>query len=114
MRWKKKKNKQQKFTCLVAFVLQLTYAAVIDRLVQEEKLNGCHGCVIQHLSQRKHFCMMDHDVARENIDFNNVLKTANTVCSLVGFKLSNSWETYTPLCNRPSGTQPSGLFSSTQ
>ena len=35
-----------------------------------------------------------HDETRENIDVNDVLKTANNVCSFIGFKLSNSWETY--------------------
>ena len=50
MRWKN--NQQQKFVNLVARVLQLTYAAILDRLIQEGKLNGCHGCVTQHLSQR--------------------------------------------------------------
>ena len=90
------KNQQQKFVSLFARVLQLTYAAMLDGLIQEEKLNGCHGCVIQHPSQREHFClMMDseeawlfyHNEAREKID-------VNSVCSLIGFKLGNSWETY--------------------
>ena len=76
---------------------------MLGRLIQEEKLNRCHGCVIQHPSQREHSClMMDreeawlfyHDETRENIDVNDVLKTANNVCSLIGFKLSNSCETY--------------------
>ena len=40
------KNQQQMFDCLVAHVLQLTYAVMLDRLIQEEKLNGCHGCAI--------------------------------------------------------------------
>ena len=66
------------FDCLVAHVLQLTYAAMLERLIPEEKLNGCHGCAIQHPSQR---AMMDseeawlfyHDEARENFDVNDVL-----------------------------------------
>jgi len=97
------KIQRQKFVGVVTRVLQLTYAAMLDRLIQEEKLNRCHGCVIQHPSQREHSClMMDseeawlfyHDEARENIDVNDVLNTANNVCSVIGFKLSNSWETY--------------------
>ena len=35
-----------------------------------------------------------HDEAREKIDTNDFLKTANSVCSLIGFKMSSSWETY--------------------
>jgi len=46
MKWKK--NQQQKHVSLVARVFQLTYAAMLDRLIQKEKLNGCHGCVVQH------------------------------------------------------------------
>ena len=76
---------------------------MLDTLIQEEKLNGCHGCVIQDPSQREHSClMMDseeaclfyHDEAREKSDVNDFLKTANSVCSLLGFKLGSSWETY--------------------
>ena len=90
------KNQQQTFFSLVAPVLQRTYAAFLDRLIQGEKLNGCHGCVIQHPSQREHSCvMMDseeewlfyRDEAREKIGVNDVLKTANSVCTLIGFKL---------------------------
>ena len=32
--------------------------------------------------------------SEREIDVNDVLKTANNVCSLIGFKLGNSWETY--------------------
>jgi len=97
------KNQQQKFVTLVARVLQLTYTAMLDRLIRAEKLNGCHGCGIQDPSQREHSClMMDseeaclfyHDEAREKIDVNDFLNTTNSVCSLIGFKLGNSWETY--------------------
>ena len=35
-----------------------------------------------------------HDEAREKIGVNDVLKTAKSVWSLIGFKLGNSWETY--------------------
>ena len=34
------------------------------------------------------------DEAREKIGMNDVLKTANSVCTLIGFKLGNSWKTY--------------------
>jgi len=57
MKWKKK-NQQQTFFSLLARVLQRTYAAMLDGLIQGEKLNGCHGCVIQHPSLREHSCMM--------------------------------------------------------
>ena len=88
---------------LVGHVFQLTYAAMFDRLIHEEKLNRCNGFVIHHPSQREHSClMMDtedawfyyHDEVREKIDLNVVLKTAESVCSVVGRKLSSSWETY--------------------
>jgi len=88
------KIQRQKFAGVVAHVLQLTYAAMLDRLIQEEKLNRFHGCVIQHPSQREHSClMMDseeawlfyHNEARENIDVNDVLKMANHVCSLINW-----------------------------
>ena len=35
-----------------------------------------------------------HDEAREKIDVNDFLKTANSVYSFIGFKMSSSWETY--------------------
>ena len=100
---KVEKKQQQKFVNLVARVLQLTCAAMLDRHIQEEKLNGCHGCVIQHLSQREDTCLMMnnkeaclfyHEEARENINVNDVLTTANRIYSLIGFKLGNSWKTY--------------------
>ena len=35
---------------------------MVDELIQEEKLNCCHGCAIQHPSQRQHSCpMMDKE-----------------------------------------------------
>ena len=68
-----------------------------------EKLNRCNGCAIHHPSQRQHSCLMIdsedawfyfRDDVVENIDLNLVLKTAESVCSALGFKLGNSWETY--------------------
>ena len=76
---------------------------MFDTLIQEEKLNRCHGCAIQHPSQRQHSClMMDsedawfyyHDEVREKIDLNTVLKTSESVCSVLGFELAKSWEAY--------------------
>ena len=97
------KIQRQKIASFVGHVFQLTYAAMFDRLIHEEKLNRCNGCVIHHPSQREHSClMMDakdawfyyHDEVREKIDLNVVLKTAESVCSAVGLKLSSSWEVY--------------------
>ena len=82
MKWKKTASKVCQFSRCVP---QLTYAAMLDRLIQEENLNSCHECVIQHPSQREHSClMMDseevwlsyHDEVREKIDANDVLKKA--------------------------------------
>ena len=71
--------------------------------IQEEKLNHCLGCAIQHPSQNQHSClMMDnddawmyyHDEVVEQIDLNVILKTAESVCSTLGFKLGKTWEAY--------------------
>ena len=68
-----------------------------------EKLNHCDGCAIQHPSQNQHSClMMDnddawmyyHDEVVEQIDLNVILKTAESVCSALGFKLGKTWEAY--------------------
>ena len=97
------KIQRKKIASDVVYVFRLTYAAMFDRLIHEEKLNRCNGCVIHHPSQREHSCLtMDtedawfyyHDEVREKIDLNVVLKTAESVCSVVGLKLSSSWETY--------------------
>ena len=94
---------RQKIASLVGHVFQLTYAAMLDAMIQEEKINRCNGCAIHHPSQRQHSClMMDsedawfyfRDDVVENIDLNLVLKTAESVCSALGFKLGKSWETY--------------------
>ena len=66
-------------------------------------VNRCHGCAIQHPSQNQHSClMMDnddawmyyHDEVVEQIDLNVILKTAESVCSALGFKLGKTWEAY--------------------
>ena len=66
----------KKVATIIGHVFQLTYAAFFDKLVQEEKVNRCQGCAIQHPSQRQHSCLMldiedawfyYHDEAREQI-----------------------------------------------
>ena len=42
---------RKKVATIIGHVFQLTYAAIYDKLVQEEKVNRCHGCTIQHPSQ---------------------------------------------------------------
>ena len=84
-------------------MFQLTHAATVDKLIQEEKMNHCHGCAIQHPSQNQHSClMMDnddtwmyyHDEVVEQIDLSVILKMAESVCSALGFKLDKTWEVY--------------------
>ena len=52
------KVQRQRVASLIGHVFQLTYAVTVDELIQEEKLNHCHGCAIQHPSQRQHSCLM--------------------------------------------------------
>ena len=94
---------RQRIASLIGHIFQLTYANMVDELIQEEKLNRCHGCAIQHPSQRQHSCvMMDkedswlyyrEDVV-EKIDLNAVLNNAESVCKALGFKLGQSWKMY--------------------
>ena len=42
---------RQSIAGLIGHTFQLTYANMVDKLIQEEKLNRCHGCAIQHTSQ---------------------------------------------------------------
>ena len=49
---------RQRIVSLIGHIFQLTYANMVDELIQEEKLNHCHGCAIQHQSQRQHSCLM--------------------------------------------------------
>ena len=94
---------RKKVATIIGHVFQLTYAAYCDKLVQEEKVNRCHGCTIRHPSQRQHSCLMFdtedawfyyHDVAREQIDLAVVMKTVQSVCSTLGLKLGHTWESY--------------------
>jgi len=97
------KIQRKKVAAIIGHVFQLTYAAFFDKLVQEEKVSRCHGCTIQHPSQRQHSCLMldtedawfyYHDVAREQIDLAVVMKTVKSVCSTLGLKLGQTWESY--------------------
>ena len=48
----------------IGHVFKLTYADMVDKLIQQQKLNRCHGCAIQHPSRNQHSClMMDEDDA---------------------------------------------------
>ena len=97
------KVQRQRIATFISHVFQLTYAALIDKLIQQEKLNRCHGCAIQHPSQNQHSClMMDnddawmyyHDEVVEQIDLNSMLNATESICSALGFKLGKSWEAY--------------------
>ena len=37
---------------------RLTSAALVDKLIQQENLNHCDGCAIQHPSQNQHSCLI--------------------------------------------------------
>ena len=94
---------RQRIASLIGHIFQLTYANMVDELIQEEKLNRCHGCAIQHPSQRQHSCLMidkedswlyyREDVV-EKIDLNAVLNNVESVCKALGFKLGRSWKMY--------------------
>ena len=94
---------RKKVATIIGHVFQLTYAAYCDKLVQEEKANRCHGCAIQHPSQRQHsYLMLDiedawfyyHDEAREQIDLAMVMQTVESVCSTLGLKFAQTKESY--------------------
>ena len=100
---KVEKVQRQRIASCIGDVFQLTYAALIGKLIQQEKLNRCHGCAIQHPSQNQHSClMMDnddawkyyHDEVVEQIDLNSMLNATESICSALGFKLDKSWEAY--------------------
>ena len=92
---------RQRIASLIGHIFQLTYANMVDELIQEEKLNRCHDCAIQHPSQRQHSCLMidkedsllyyREDVV-EKIDLNAVLNNVESVCNALGFKLGQSWK----------------------
>ena len=97
------KVQRQRIARLIGHVFQLTYASMLDSLIQEAKVNRCYGCAIDHPSQRQHPClMMDsedawlyyHDDVVEKIDLNAILKTVESVCRALGFKLGKTWEAY--------------------
>ena len=97
------KVQRQRIASCIGDVFQLTYAALIGKLIQQEKLNRCHGCAIQHPSQNQHSClMMDnddawmyyHDEVVEQIDLNSMLNATESICSALGFKLDKPWEAY--------------------
>ena len=45
-----KQIQRKKVATSIGRVFQLTYGAYCDKLVQEEKVNRCRGCVFQHHS----------------------------------------------------------------
>ena len=45
----------------IGHVFQLTYAGTVDKLIQQQKLNHCHGCAIQCPSQYQNSCLMIMD-----------------------------------------------------
>ena len=100
---KLKKKQRQWVASLIGHVFQLTYAAMVDKVFQQEKLNRCHGFAIQQPSQNQHSClMMDnddawmyyHDEVVKQIDLNSMLNATESICSALGFKLGNSWKAY--------------------
>jgi len=79
---------RKRLVSLVGHVFHLTYAAMLDKLIFDEKVNRCNGCTIQHLSQRQHSrLMMDKDDAwmyqhndvSEKVNLGVVVKIADSV-----------------------------------
>ncbi|KAL9961205.1 hypothetical protein ACROYT_G030106 [Oculina patagonica] len=94
---------RKRIASIVGHVFQLTYAAYLDQLIHQVKVNRCNGCAFYHPSQREHSCiMMDsedawiyyHDEACEQIDIATVKTTVESVCSALGLKLGQTWENY--------------------
>ena len=94
---------RKKVATIIGHVFQLTYAAFFDKFVQEEEVNRYHGYAIDYSSQRQHSCLMldtedawfyYHDEALEQIDLAVVMKTVESVCSALGLKLGQTWESY--------------------
>ena len=94
---------RQRAVSLIGHVFPRTYAAILDAMIQEEKVTCCHGCAIQHPSQRQHSCLMMNsgdawfyfrDNAVEKMNLNDVLRIAGSVCNTLGFKLGKFWEAY--------------------
>ena len=91
---------RQQMVSLIAQVCRLPYAAMVDSLVHEEKMSNCHGCAIQHPSQRHHSClMMDgedawmyyYDDVVEKIDLSLVLTIPPKVCAV---RLVSNWASH--------------------
>ena len=94
---------RQRIASLISHMFQQTYANMVNEVIQEEKLNRCYGCTIQHPNQRQHSCfMMDKDDSwlyyrddvLEKIDVNAVPNSVESVCNALDFKLGQSWEMY--------------------
>ena len=95
---------QERIAGLIGHIFQLTYDNTVDELIQEEKLNRCHGCAIQHPSQRQNSrLMMDkkdsslyyREDVLEKINLNALPNNVESACSALGFKLhGQSWEMY--------------------
>ena len=94
---------RKRVASIIGHVFQLTYAAICDKLIQEANVNHCDGCAIHHPSQKEHSCLMmdnedawiyDHNEARVKTDLTTVKKTAESVCSDLGFTLGQTWESY--------------------
>ena len=91
------KVRRQRIASFNGHIFQMTYAALVDKLIQQEELNHSHGCAIQHPSQNQHSClMMDnddawmyyHDEVVEQIDMNSTLNAIESICSALAFKRS--------------------------
>ena len=88
---------------LVGHVFQLAFAAVCDELIQQEIRENCHGCALNHPSQRQHSCLM---IANEEawfryfdqvvvkVDLARIRRIVENVCGALGIKLSDNWATY--------------------
>ena len=48
---------QYRIAGLIGHIFQLTYANMVEELIQEEKLNRGHDSATQHPSQRQHSCL---------------------------------------------------------
>lgn len=99
----KVENIQRKVATIIGHVFKLVYAGFCDELIHKEKVNHCNGCTIPQPSQGEHSClMMDtedarnyyHDEAREQVDLAIVMKTVESICRTLGFKLGQTWESY--------------------
>ena len=88
---------------LVEHVFQLTFAALCNEIIQQEKVSCCNGCAFDHPSQTEHSCLMideeeawyrHYDQAVEKVDLAHVMTATVNVCSTLGYILSDKWEGY--------------------